>query len=87
MPVLCGHALSSWKMEHELTAAIPKGIATGYNEVVTQIHSKTQWPSTAIDLISVVFFAHSNLFKLICGSDMDMIRNDFAYFYNPILQT
>ena len=44
---------------------------------------------TAIDLISVICFAHPNQFKLICGSDMDMIRNNYivASFYNPILQT
>ena len=75
MGVLCGHALSSWKMK---TAAIPKGITIGYNEMVTQMHSQTRWPSTAIDLISVIlFFAHPNLFKLICGSDMIMIGNNF----------
>ena len=56
MRVLCGHALSSWKMKAETTIAIPKGITTGYKEMVTQIHSQTQWPSTAIHLISVGFF-------------------------------
>ena len=58
-------------------------------EMVTQMHSQTRWPSTAIDPISVTFFRAPNLFKLICGSDMDMIHNKlmFAYFYNPIFQT
>ena len=51
-----GHALSSWKIKPESTAAIPKGITTGYSEMVTQMHSQTRWPSTAIDLISVIFF-------------------------------
>ena len=87
MRILCGHGLSSWKIKPEPTAATPKGIATGYKEMVTQIHSQTRWPATAIDLISVIFTAHPNLLKLICGSDMDMIRNNLAYFYNPILQT
>ena len=58
MRILWGHALSSWKMKPEPTAAIPKGITTGYNEMITQMHSQTRWPSTAIDLISVIFFAH-----------------------------
>ena len=35
---------------------------------------------TAIDLISVIFFAHPYLFKLICRSDIDMIRNSFSVF-------
>ena len=74
-------------MKPESTAAIPKGITTGYSEMVTQMHSQTRWPSIAIDLISVIFFAHPNLFKLICGFEMDMIRNNFCVFYNPILQT
>ena len=116
MWVLCGYALSSWKMKPEPTAAIPKGITAGYNEMVTQMHSQTRWSYTAIDLISVIFFAHPTLFKglsqivpgartaskncylnykiyltvrapgticespfkLICGSDMDMLRNDFC---------
>ena len=56
MRVLCGHALSSWKMKPESTAAIPKGITTGYNEMVTQMHSQTRLLSTAIDLIPVIFF-------------------------------
>ena len=73
MRILCGHALSSWKMKPESTAAIPKAITTGYDEMVTQMHSQTRWPSTAIDLISVIFFVHPYLFKLV--------------FYNPILQT
>ena len=78
--VLCGHALSSWKMKPESTAAIPKGITTGYNEISTQMHSQTLWPSTAIDLISVIFFRAPNLFKLICGTDMNMIRNNLCVF-------
>ena len=56
MRIMCVHALLSWKMESESTATIPKGITTGYNEMVTQMHSKTRWPSTAIYLISVIFF-------------------------------
>ena len=80
MRILCGHALSSWKMKPEYTAAIPKAITTGYDEMVTQMHSQTRWPSTASDLISVIFFAHPYLFKLICGSDMDMIPNNFCVF-------
>ena len=87
MRALCGHALSSWKMKPEPTAAIPKGIVTGYTEMVTQMHSPVRLPSTAIDHISVFFFfAHPNLFTLICGSDMDT-QKTFAYFHNPILQT
>ena len=40
------------------------------------------------DLISVIFFTDPNLFKLIFGSDMDMILNHFfSCFDNPILQT
>ena len=78
MRILCSHALSFWKMKPEPTAAIPKGITTGYNE-----NMQMRWPSTAIDLISVIF-AHPNLFKLICGFDMNMIRNNF---YSPILKT
>ena len=78
MRVLCGHALSSWKMKPETTAAILKGITTGFNELVTKMHNQTRWATTAIDLISVIFFAHPNLFRLICGSDMDMIHNNFC---------
>ena len=44
------------KMKPETTAAIPKGITTGYNEMVTLMHSQTRWPSIAIDLISVILF-------------------------------
>ena len=29
------------------------------------------------------FFAHLNLFKLICGSDVDMIRNNVCIFLYP----
>ena len=36
-----------------------------------------------IDLISVIFFTHPNLFKLICGSDMDMILNHFSVILKP----
>ena len=43
-------------MKPESTAAIPKEITTGYNEMVTQMQSQMRWPSTAIDLISVIFF-------------------------------
>ena len=70
-------------MKPEPTAAFRKGITNGYNEMDTQMHSQMRWPSTAIDLISVIFFAHPNLFKLICGSDMDMIRNNFCLFLQP----
>ena len=80
MRVLCGHALSPWKMKPEPTEAIPKGITT---EMVAQMRSQTRWPSTAIDLISVIFLAHPNLFKLICGSDMDLIRNNFCVLLEP----
>ena len=31
-------------------------------------------------MCSVIFFAYPYLFKLICGSDMDMIRNNFCVF-------
>ena len=37
----CGHALSFWKIKPEPTAAIPKGITTGYKEMITQMHSQT----------------------------------------------
>ena len=74
-------------MKLEPTAAIPKGITTGYNEMVMQMYKQMRWTNTAIDLISVIFFAHPHLFYLTCGSDMDMIRYNFAYFYNPIHQT
>ena len=30
------------------------------------------------DLISVIFFTDPNLFKLICGFDIDMILNHFC---------
>ena len=86
MGVLYGHALSSRTMKPEPNAAIPKGITTGYNEMVTQMYSQMRWPPTAIDFISVIFFAHPNLLKLICGSDIDMIRNNFCVFFNPKLQ-
>ena len=38
---------------------------------------------TAINLISAIFFTHPYLFKLICGSDIDMIRNNFCVFLLP----
>ena len=57
MRAQCGHALSSWKMKPEPTAAIQKGITTGYKEMVTQMHIQTRWPSTAIDLYSDIFRA------------------------------
>ena len=56
MRALCGPALSSWKMKPGPTAAIPKGITSGYNEIVTQMQSQTRWHSTAIDLTSVIYF-------------------------------
>ena len=59
MRVLCGLALSFWKMKPEPTAAIPKAITTGYNEMVTQMNSQILWPSTAIDRISVIFFSRT----------------------------
>ena len=34
---------------------IPFLITTGYDEMVTQMHSQARWPSTASDLISVIF--------------------------------
>ena len=84
MRVLCSHALSSWKVKPEPTAAIPKGVTAAYNDMVTQMHSQTRLSSTAIDLISVnFFFAHPNLFNLICGSDMDMLPNNFCVFLQP----
>ena len=84
MRVLCDHALSSWKMKPEpTTAAIPKGITPGYNKMVTHMHNQTRWPSTAIDLISVIFFTDPNPLKLICRSDMDMIRNTVCVSLYP----
>ena len=43
---LFGCALSSWKMKPWPNAAIPRGIATGYKEMVTQMHSQTRWSFT-----------------------------------------
>ena len=51
MRVLCGYAVSCWKIKPEPTAAILNGIPTGYNEMVTQMPSQTRWIFTAIDLI------------------------------------
>ena len=36
-------------------------------------------PQLLISFLSY-FFAHPNLLKLICGSDVDMIRNNFCVF-------
>ena len=58
MLVLCDHTLSSWKMRPESTAAIPKGITNGFNEMVTQMYSQTRWPPQL--LISFLsFFSHT----------------------------
>ena len=78
--------MQSWKIKPEPTAAIPKGITTGYKEMVTQMHSQTRWSST-IDLISVISFTDPNLFKLIRGSDMIWYSTIFSCFDYPKLQT
>ena len=83
MRVLCGYASSPWKMKPESTAAIPKRITTGYHQMVTHMHTQTWCPPpthTAIELISVIFFAHPYLFKLICRYDIDLVRNNFCVF-------
>ena len=77
-----GHALSSWKMSPEPTAAILKGITTGFNEIIMQMHSQNPMALHTFDLISVIFFfAHPNLSKLICESHMNMIRNNFLHVF------
>ena len=48
----------------------------------TRMH--TGQNAVILHTIDLVFFMHTNLFKLICGSDMDMILNRFLCFYNPI---
>ena len=70
-------------MSPEPTAAILKGITTGFNEIIMQMHSKNPMALHTFDLISVIFFAHPNLSKLICGSHMNMIRNNFCMFLKP----
>ena len=56
MRILCGHALSSWKMKPGSTAAIPKGITTGYNEIVTRMYSETLWPPQLLISFLSFFF-------------------------------
>ena len=71
-------------MSPEPTAAISKGITTGFNEIIMQMHSQNPMALHTFDLISVIFFfVHPNLYKLICGSHMNMIRNYFCMFLKP----
>ena len=51
-----GHALSSWKMKPEPTAAKSKEIITGFNEIIMQMHSQNAMALHTFDLISVIFF-------------------------------
>ena len=48
------------------------------SEKVTRMHNQTHWSFT-VDFICH-FFTHPNLFKMICGSDMNMILNHFCKF-------
>ena len=70
-------------MSPEPTAAISKGITTGFNEIIMQMHGQNAMALHNFDLISVIFFAHPNLSKLICGSHMNMIHNNFCMFLKP----
>ena len=87
MRILCSHASSSWKMKPEPTATIPKGITTGYNENIMQMQSQTRWPSTPIDLISVIFSRTPTSLNWYVDLIWIWYAMIFACFYSPILQT